>query len=112
MQLLQELYKLIKVSEPKKSKKAPRNPPALFIGAYGGTLVDQPSSEGEGDGEGGDVSESAEPNKMKVTITPPKQRNKAVNDILSRKKGGRMKSLRDYDRNKQKQSTRDAVHED
>jgi hypothetical protein len=48
---------------------------------------------------------------MKITIDTPKPRGKHVNDVLRSKKGGRMKSPTDFDRNAVKRDTQAALHE-
>lgn len=46
-----------------------------------------------------------------LTIPQSKPRGKQVHDVLRSKKGGRMKSASDYDRNAMKRDTRNALSE-
>lgn len=47
----------------------------------------------------------------KIVVRTPKPRGKHVNDVLRSKKGGRMKSPTDFDRNATKRDTRKAMME-
>lgn len=101
MELLKELFDIYKVKKNKKNKDGKKTalgmvPVASFVG---NTVMS---------GEGEAMSESK---KMTVKIAAPKPRNKQVNDVLRSKKGGRMKSPKDFDRNAAKRDTRNAMME-
>lgn len=109
MELLKELFQIIKADqlhEGKKRKKEKRDSRVPALGMVpltsfvaGNTVM---SGEGEAMSEG---------KKQSMQLKAPKPRNKQVNDVLRSKKGGRMKSDTDFDRNAVKRDTRKAMTE-
>ncbi len=107
MELLKELFEIIKAEElheSKKRKQGERKPPALgmvpitsFVA--GNTVLT---------GNGAHMSESK---KQSISVPAAKPRGKHVHDVLRSRKGGRMKSATDYDRNATKRETRKAMAE-
>lgn len=108
MELLKELFSITKdqslVEAKGKKKKKDKRPFALgmvpLTSFVGNTVMS---------GEGDAMSEGKK--NMTVKVDVPKPRGKQVNDVLRSRKGGRMKSDTDFDRNAVKRATKAALHE-